>query len=97
MPQNQAVAGQGNPLPGRWSVVHCPHGFGPQFQSDMPQWSGVLQRLQAEAHLTFAAVDRLALRACGRRWCDFLTVEDYARTCAAVARHIPPHDPFTAF
>lgn len=48
--------------------------------------SGVLNRIRKQRRMTFAQVDRVAVTACGRRWCDFTGVSDYEKSLRAVAQ-----------
>ncbi len=78
------------------ALVHCPHGFEPAWHREMAALSGALNRLRREAGLSFAKVDRLAVVACGRKWANFRTLEDYRAACLAVAGQIGKHQPAIA-
>lgn len=71
------------------ALEHCRFGHSNEFLRQMSHASHVLNRLRIEAGLTYAQVDALAKAACGKRWCDFTTLEHYDAATRAVAACIP--------
>jgi hypothetical protein len=46
--------------------------------------SGALNLLRQRLGFSFQEVDAVAVKACGRRWCDFTGVDDYKVTLGAL-------------
>ena len=56
------------------------------FSAAMVLRSGVLNRIRRSLGLSYAQLDVIAQRACGRRWCMFRGLDDYDSTIHAALR-----------
>ena len=64
-----------------------------KFLHAMGALSQQLQTATTATELSLADVDVIALRVCGRRWCDFVSEADYRATIDAVKDHVPTQQP----